>query len=64
MFTIMLFHVPFSIVKQSLCSTVRQWIPFAVTTTMFISISEIMGVSGMHQLLAQTAGDAFGKKCL
>ncbi|MFB9762709.1 L-lactate permease [Ectobacillus funiculus] len=61
MFTIMLFHVPFSIVKQSLCSTVRQWIPFAVTTTMFISISEIMGVSGMHQLLAQTAGDAFGK---
>ncbi|WP_342045360.1 L-lactate permease [Bacillus sp. OTU530] len=61
MFTIMLFRVPFSIVKQSLCSTVRQWIPFVVTTTMFISISEIMGVSGMHQLLAQTAGDAFGK---
>jgi lactate permease len=58
-FTIMLFRIPSSVVKESLQQTIKQWIPFAVTTTMFISVSEIMGASGMHQLLAKEAGEAF-----
>ncbi|MFD3447381.1 L-lactate permease [Microbacteriaceae bacterium 4G12] len=60
LFTIILFRIPSFIVKQSLKQTVKQWIPFAITTTMFISVSEIMGVAGMHQLLAEAAGYTFG----
>ncbi|MBO9128612.1 L-lactate permease [Bacillus sp. 165] len=60
LFTIFLFRIPGSIVRESLYSTIRQWIPFAVTTTMFISVSEIMGNSGMHQALAAAAGSTFG----
>ncbi|UOY92197.1 L-lactate permease [Ectobacillus sp. JY-23] len=58
MFTIIVFRLSFHSVKQSLRHTCKQWLPFALTTTMFISLSEIMAISGMHALLAQTAGDA------
>lgn len=59
-FTIIFFRIPTTIIQQSLHQTVKQWIPFAITTTMFISISELMGAAGMHTLLAKTAGDTFG----
>ncbi|MFX3623180.1 MAG: L-lactate permease [Ectobacillus sp.] len=61
LFTIILFRVSPRIVKESLILTIKQWIPFAVTTTMFIAVSEIMGEAGMHQLLAKAAGEAFGQ---
>ncbi|MGF9962859.1 L-lactate permease [Bacillus rhizoplanae] len=60
LFTIIFFRVPSIIIKQSLLQTVKQWIPFAITTTMFIAISELMGASGMHMLLAEAAGHTFG----
>ena len=60
LFTIIFFRIPSNIIKQSLSQTIKQWIPFAITTTMFIAISELMGASGMHSLLAKTAGDTFG----
>ncbi|WP_028402637.1 L-lactate permease [Ectobacillus panaciterrae] len=59
-FTIVLFRIPVSIIKESFHQTIKQWIPFAITTTMFIAVSEIMGAAGMHQLLARFAGEAFG----
>lgn len=60
LFTIIFFRIPSNIMKQSLSQTIKQWIPFAITTTMFIAISELMGASGMHSLLAKTAGETFG----
>jgi lactate permease len=60
LFTIIFFRIPSHIIKQSLSQTIKQWIPFAITTTMFIAISELMGASGMHSLLAKTAGETFG----
>jgi len=60
LFTIIFFRIPSHIMKQSLLQTIKQWIPFAITTTMFIAISELMGASGMHSLLAKTAGETFG----
>nr|WP_279664040.1 L-lactate permease [Ectobacillus ponti] len=60
LFTILLFRIPRAAVWLALQKTVRQWIPFAVTTTMFISISEMMSASGMHRLLAELGGAAFG----
>jgi lactate permease len=60
MFTIFLFRIPVGVVGESLKKTIRQWIPFAITTTMFISVSEIMGTAGMHESLAQAAGNTFG----
>lgn len=59
LFTIIFFRIPSHIMKQSLAND-KQWIPFAITTTMFIAISELMGASGMHALLAKTAGETFG----
>lgn len=59
-FTIISFRIPSIIIKQSLLQTVKQWIPFAITTTMFIAISELMGAAGMHALLAEAAGHIFG----
>ena len=53
LFTIIFFRIPSNIIKQSLSQTIKQWIPFAITTTMFIAISELMGASGMHSLLAK-----------
>ena len=53
LFTIIFFRIPSHIMKQSLLQTIKQWIPFAITTTMFIAISELMGASGMHSLLAK-----------
>lgn len=63
-FTIFLLRIPFRIVKESLLQTSKQWITFVITTTMFISVSELMGASGMHSLLAQAAGDTFGRMFL
>ena len=60
LFTIIFFRIPSNIIKQSFSQTIKQWIPFAITTTMFIAISELMGASGMHSLLAKTAGETFG----
>lgn len=60
LFTMIFFRISISIIKESLLQTVKQWIPFAITTTMFISISELMGAAGMHTLLAETAGQTFG----
>ncbi|CAM4096516.1 lactate permease [Bacillus manliponensis] len=59
-FTVVFFKIPATVIKESLQQTVKQWIPFAITTTMFISISEVMGTAGMHTLLAKEAGAAFG----
>ena len=53
LFTIIFFRIPSNIIKQSFSQTIKQWIPFAITTTMFIAISELMGASGMHSLLAK-----------
>ncbi|MDM5153884.1 L-lactate permease [Bacillus sp. DX1.1] len=60
LFTIIFFRFPSTIIKQSFSQTVKQWIPFAITTTMFIAISELMGAAGMHSLLAEAAGNTFG----
>lgn len=60
LFTMLFFRIPFNIIKQSFSQTVKQWIPFAITTTMFIAISELMGAAGMHTLLAEAAGNTFG----
>lgn len=60
LFTILFFRIPSSIIKESISQTIKQWIPFAITTTMFIAISELMGAAGMHTLLAEAAGQTFG----
>src|SRR5690606_32050048 len=45
--TLFIFRIRLEMALSLLRTTIKQWIPFAVTTTMFISISEVMTLAGM-----------------
>jgi lactate permease len=60
LFTVFIFKIQRKIIWKSLKTTVKQWIPFTISTTAFVSISEVMGVAGMTDAIATAAGVLFG----
>ncbi len=62
--TLFIFRIRLEMAISLLRTTIKQWIPFAVTTTMFISISEMMTLAGMTATVANTAGAIFGASFL
>ncbi|PLS16793.1 lactate permease [Bacillus sp. M6-12] len=60
MITVATFKIQPSVVYQSWKSTVSQWIPFTITTTSYVAMSEVMSASGMINFLSNSAGAAFG----
>lgn len=64
LFTIVIFHIPKSTILLSLKATLKQWLPFTISTAAFVSISEVMAEAGMIEILATTAGTLFGSSFL
>ncbi|MGG2016343.1 L-lactate permease [Bacillus sp. S10(2024)] len=60
LFTIYIFKIKKEIIWESLKSTIKQWIPFTISTTAFVAISEVMSVAGMTDTIATAAGVLFG----
>lgn len=60
LYTIMRFKIKSVIVKDSLKKTIKQWIPFYLSTTAFIGMSEIMMASGMTLTLATSISHTLG----
>lgn len=58
--TVLIFGIKSDNLRQALRGTIKQWIPFAVSTTAFVSISEVMSAAGMVAVVAGTLGSLFG----
>lgn len=58
--TVFIFSIKRDTLGQALQRTIKQWIPFAVSTTAFVSISEVMSAAGMVTEVAGTLGNLFG----
>lgn len=58
--TVVLFKISKQIVIESMKKTIVQWVPFMISTTAFIGISEMMSEAGMTSILANVTGAAFG----
>lgn len=58
--TIVIFNIQKKTIILSFKSTIKQWIPFMLTTTTFVSISEVMTEAGMTNLLANTTAVIIG----
>ncbi|QTD40314.1 L-lactate permease [Sporosarcina sp. Te-1] len=64
LFTICIFKIQKAVVVLSLQKTLKQWIPFTISTLAFVSISEVMATAGMTQLLSDTTGALLGTSFL
>lgn len=62
--SIFIFHISWKDVLQLLKKTVKQWVPFLITTSAFIAISQMMGASGMISVISDTTGTVFGQSFL
>lgn len=58
---IVIFRLKKEEVFVSFKKTVAQWIPFMITTSCFVGISEVMGAAGMITAISDTLGSLFGK---
>ncbi len=57
---VLIFKIPKILVIQALKRTIVQWVPFMISTSAFISISEMMANAGMIATLANVAALIFG----
>ncbi|MBB4826659.1 lactate permease [Sporosarcina luteola] len=64
LFTIYIFRIQKVTVFLTLQKTLKQWIPFTISTLAFVSISEVMATAGMTQLLSDKTGALFGTSFL
>lgn len=60
MFVILFFKISIGFIKHSLKKTIAQWIPFMISTSSFIGISEIMAEAGMTTTVANVSALLFG----
>lgn len=58
--TVLLFQIKKDAFREALRKTIKQWIPFTVATTAFVSISEVMSSAGMIGVVADTLASSFG----
>ncbi|WP_142410361.1 L-lactate permease, partial [Heyndrickxia sporothermodurans] len=64
LFTIFIFKIRKKIIFISLKKTLKQWIPFTISTSAFVCISEVMAEAGMIATLASSTGAFFGNSFL
>lgn len=57
---IFIFKIPKNLIIQSFKKTIVHWVPFIISTSAFIGISEIMAEAGMTTLLANISASIFG----
>jgi lactate permease len=62
--SIFIFKIKWKEIMTILRKTIKQWIPFMITTSAFVSISQIMSASGMIGVISDTAGEVFGQSFL
>ncbi len=60
LYTIFIFRISKSIVWISIKTTIKQWVPFVISTTAFVAISQLMTASNMTVVIANAAGLMFG----
>ncbi|MFJ7970720.1 L-lactate permease [Psychrobacillus sp. NPDC096389] len=60
LYTIFIFKISKNIIWNSLKTTVKQWVPFVISTTTFVAISQLMTASNMTFVIANAAGLTFG----
>lgn len=60
LFAIVLFKLNFKIMKKSFTETLKQWIPVNVSMFGFVAMAQVMSVSGMTILLAETGAEKLG----
>src|SRR5690606_32844059 len=58
---IVIFRLKKEEVFVSFKKTFAQWVPFMITTSCFVGISEVMGAAGMITAISDTLGSLFGK---
>ncbi|QQK81230.1 L-lactate permease [Salicibibacter cibi] len=58
--TIIIFKINRKIIQHAFKATLQQWIPFAITTSSFVAMAEIMAASGMTTLIATIAASVLG----
>ncbi|AXF56043.1 L-lactate permease [Salicibibacter kimchii] len=58
--TIMIFKINRKAIQHAFKATLKQWIPFAITTSAFVAMSEIMAAAGMTTLIATIAASLLG----
>ncbi|NMA70069.1 MAG: L-lactate permease [Desulfitobacterium sp.] len=64
LWTIFLFKIKKDDLKEALRKSIKQWIPFTVVTTAFVSISEVMSTAGMIEVVAGTMASSLGSAFL
>lgn len=62
--SIFTFRISWKDVLQLLHKTVKQWVPFLISTSCFVAISQLMTASGMVSVISDTAGTVFGQSFL
>ncbi|SDW69780.1 lactate permease [Marininema mesophilum] len=63
-FTIWIFGIKQETITKSMKQTWIHWYPVIVSTLLFVIMSEMMSLSGMTQVLSQTAAETFGSAFL
>ncbi|PZD96765.1 L-lactate permease [Paenibacillus sambharensis] len=64
LFTVLVFRINGGVFLNCLRKTLKQWVPFTISTAAFVSMSEVMAEAGMTALLAGAAGALFGSSFL
>lgn len=60
LYTIFIFKISKNVIWTSIKTTVKQWVPFVISTTTFVAISQLMTASNMTFVIANAAGLTFG----
>ncbi|MDQ0298457.1 lactate permease [Salibacterium salarium] len=60
LFTIIIFQIQRDVIWNAWKASLKQWIPFVIATTGFVSMSEVMADAGMIAQIATTTTTVFG----
>ncbi|QTQ07822.1 L-lactate permease [Macrococcoides canis] len=61
LYSIIIFKINVSAIRNSVHKTIRQWTLFIVTTSLFIMLAQIMDYSEMNDEISSVLGNIFGK---
>lgn len=60
LFAIFILKIHWQVVRTSLRLTIKQWVPFFISTSAFVAMAEVMTEAGMTMFIANAAATAFG----
>lgn len=61
LYSIIIFKINRRIIRKSISKTIVQWYLFVITTTLFITLAQIMDFSNMNDEISSNLGNAFGE---